>query len=187
MVKCVVNENLNKSFSENKINDWNETIFTAEIVKNYFINGGDLEDKDKFAEVILKAINIKHKTNYQTIDKWCNVRAKIWVNRAQKKDEFIYPFEDYEYYIYNAFIIKTLNGQKLEEEAMKYFSKYDICKHSTYNEDAYNCIDFWFGNTPIQVKPKSFYYSIKTTSKYSFEKILKAELKYKQGLYLTFK
>lgn len=181
-------ETLNKSFNYFKINDPNQTFYTSEYVKKFIkskelssiIILTELELCEEYAKYLSIHLTKAHKDIFTYLkdisDSW-----KLKDTAIKEDNSLLYL------YVIKKFIISPVSGYYLENQVKKQFldnirvNELNIqLQDSTVKEDAEQCIDFFLKsdtlNVGMQVKPLSFFKSVKTTSKYSLQKIKHASV-----------
>lgn len=190
-------EELNFSFNFYKINSPHLSFYTQKYVQLF--KQEDLSScktkKDmyisfsKFLSERLKADNVFLR-NEKNVFEYFENKTKHWILVCPEKE---FSFEDRFIYIIKKFIVDSINGLITEEifyRKIKNIYKLDIIK-TTPEEDAKECVDFFINLKGIkcgfQVKPKSFFYGIKTErTKNSLNKIKVAFEKYKNPLFFLY-
>lgn len=173
----------NESFNKNKINDPKKTFYSAYVADEFFQAGGRLEYKNYY-DFLSKKIYPNQESQF--IDYLKNL-SETWC----KKDKNLNK-RDSTIYLIKQFVINPIDGKIKENlvlsKIQEHFPSFET-RTPTKEEDSNECWDIKIIKGDdffcLQVKPNSFFNSLKTTSKYSFEKINKAAKKYNNPIFLV--
>jgi len=208
---------LNELLNLHKINDSKNTLYIGTFTRDFFTNNKWIKklfnvDNHKLFFTFWEAINNELKKKNNSLQ---NISKKFFNILKNNKYKFNKNYNNEElyllsiFYIYKLFIFSSLewilNEIKIIKSIYNYLEKYnlsnkiEIYDEITWYEDNVYCVDFALkekkiGNIIVwfQVKPLSFIKSYNTTSKYSYNKIIKANnmkenyLKWKLGIHIIY-
>jgi hypothetical protein len=176
-----IEKKYNESLNYNKINSIKNSFFSSELVSDFYETNQEMSYINYYYYLSEKINNNEHFIKY--LDK----KTDEWLNKDNKLDK-----KEAMAYLLKTFVINPVDG-KLKEISVKNkikekFSNFSIAE-PTGKQDVEECWDLKIFNENIcfylQVKPQSFFNSIKGTSKHSFQKIQNASIKYDNPIFLT--
>jgi len=194
---------LNTILNSNKINDPKKTVYISSLVRDFFIKNDKNELKTNLKHILFSFYDYveyhlnKNNTSFKDISiEFCNAIRNHNTNlfdNLSNEELFLVSFS----YIYKLFIYNSLLWIYVEQEIMdeiqsiiddEWLSKeYSIFDKISWYEDNQFCVDFclkynWNNILWFQVKPISFIFWLSSTTKFSFEKIQKANTNNKNYL-----